>query len=85
MQCQIELMELLVKHQQQAGVMTDTTGLQNILQVPIGQAPSATSQFQVLGAQHFFVPGAPFVHPFSAANPCQYQVLRNQLSNPWWY
>ena len=62
MQRQTELMELLVKNQQQAG-------LQNILPAPFGQAPVATNQVQVPGVQHLFVPGAPFCSPFFGSQP----------------
>ena len=69
MQCQMELMELLVKNQQQAGVITDTTGPQNILQVPFGQVPIATNEFQVPSTERFFVTNAPFCAPFFSSQP----------------
>ena len=75
MQRQTELMELLVTNQQQAG-------LQNILYAPFGQAPVATNQVQVPGAQHLFVPGAPFCAPFFGSQPLPVPGVVQPVGHP---
>ena len=75
MQGQTKLMELLVKNQQQGG-------LQNVLHAPFGEAPVATNQVQVPGAQHLFVPGAPFCAPFFGSQPLAVPGVVQPLCQP---